>query len=250
MLLETENIFKTYQQGKDPIPILKGISLAIPKGEFISIMGASGSGKSTLLNCLSSLDLADQGSIFFNGQNYANLTEDQLADMRKDQMGFVFQEATLLKNLNILDNILLPHQLRTNHSPQSLESKARDLMEQLGIGGLENRGIQEVSGGQLQRAGICRAILHEPQILFADEPTGALNSQSGMEVMDIFQTLHQEGMAILMVTHDPKIAAYSDKILLMRDGKIIETLAYKSQEIQDHASKVKALSQSLLNLGI
>lgn len=250
MLLEAENIFKTYQQGKDPLPILKGISLAIPKGEFISIMGASGSGKSTLLNCLSSLDLADQGSIFFNGQNYANLTEDQLADMRKNQMGFVFQEATLLKNLNILDNILLPHQLRTNHSPQSLESKARDLMEQLGIGGLENRGIQEVSGGQLQRAGICRAILHEPQILFADEPTGALNSQSGMEVMDIFQTLHQEGMAILMVTHDPKIAAYSDKILLMRDGKIIETLAYKSQEIQDHASKVKALSQSLLNLGI
>lgn len=247
MLLEAKDIYKSYQQGNQTLKILKGISVSIVSGEFVTIMGASGSGKSTLLNILSSLDQPDKGVLKFQGQDILTMPEDQTADIRKNQMGFVFQEATFLKNLNILDNILLPHLLRPTTDITLLKDKALAYMKELDIEGLEERGIQEVSGGQLQRAGICRAILHDPQILFADEPTGALNSKSSLEVMEIFQRLHQKGTAILMVTHDPKIAAFAQKTLLMRDGQTIDKLEYTALGLSDYNKKVQLLSQTLLS---
>ncbi|WP_419820775.1 ABC transporter ATP-binding protein [Anoxybacterium hadale] len=185
-------------------------------------MGQSGSGKSTLF-ALSGMDELTSGSVKFGSTELSALSENALADIRRTKMGFVFQQPTMLRNLNLLDNIILP---AANEGKRDTEKsqKAKALMKRTGIEELENRDITEVSGGQLQRASICRALMNAPEILFADEPTGALNSKSAEEIMGLLVDINKEGTAILLVTHDAKVAARAGRVLFMKDGNIVSEL--------------------------
>jgi putative ABC transport system ATP-binding protein len=186
-------------------------------------MGPSGSGKSTLLYALSGMDTVDGGTVFFDGADLSALQENELADLRRKKMGFVFQQPTLLKNLNILDNILLPSMRDNGKNGARLTEKARALMEKTGIAGLEQRDITQASGGQLQRVGICRALMGDPKIIFGDEPTGALNSTSAGEIMRLLGEIHRTGVTVLLVTHDVRVAAKTERVLFILDGKISGT---------------------------
>lgn len=211
--------------------ILKDISFSVEAGQMVAVMGPSGSGKSTLLYQISGMDSADAGQIWVNDTEISALTEDEKARFRISQMGFVFQQMNMLKNLNILDNITLPSagkypckrgSLLYGKKRRSMDvnAKAMSLMRKMGIEDLAERRITEVSGGQLQRACICRSLMNEPKILFADEPTGALNQAASREVMDEFVRLNREGTTILMVTHDSKVAARCGRVLYLLDGKL------------------------------
>jgi len=221
-LIFSDNIVKSFGVGDEKRNVLDGISVGIEQGEFVSVMGPSGSGKSTLMFALSGMDRIDSGSVIFDGVDLSALKENELADLRRTKMGFVFQQPTLLRNLNILDNIVLPSMRdgRKNGNGAHLAEKARMLMETTGIVGLENRDITQASGGQLQRVGICRALMGDPKIIFGDEPTGALNSTSANEIMKLLAEIHRSGTTILLVTHDVKVAAKTERVLFMLDGKI------------------------------
>ena len=217
-LISSENITKSFREnGRN---VLDGISVEINQGEFVSIMGPSGSGKSTLLYALSGMDSVDSGNVTFDTIDLSALKENELADLRRTKMGFVFQQPTLLKNLNILDNILLPSMRDGRKNGAHLAEKAKTLMKKTGIAGLENRDITQASGGQLQRVGICRALMGDPKIIFGDEPTGALNSTSANEIMALLAEIHRSGTTILLVTHDVRVAAKSERVLFIFDGKI------------------------------
>ena len=194
-ILSGENIVKSYGNGAEKCNVLNGVSLSVKEGEFVAIMGPSGSGKSTLMFAMSGMDEIDSGKVLFDGIDLAGFREEELADIRRTKMGFVFQQPTLLKNLNILDNIMLPSMPGRRKKVKQLTEKARMLMKKTGIGKLENRDTTQVSGGQLQRAGICRALMCDPKIIFGDEPTGALNSNAAQEIMDIFSKINREGTA-------------------------------------------------------
>lgn len=224
-LLVSEKIEKSFGSGDERRKVLDGVSVEIGGGEFVAVMGASGSGKSTLLYALSGMDGIDMGEVTFEGKPLSGLSDDALTDLRRTKMGFVFQQPTLLKNLNILDNILLPQMRDHRRNVKKLTVRARTLMEQVGIAELEQWDVTQVSGGQLQRAGICRALMSSPKIVFADEPTGALNSKSSDEIMTLFSGIHRAGTAILLVTHDAKVAARAQRVLFMQDGKIVRSLA-------------------------
>ena len=202
--------------------ILKDIRFEVKAREMVAIMGPSGSGKSTLLYQVSGMDRADSGEVWMDGREICGLSEDDRARLRLSQMGFVFQQMNMLKNLNLLDNILLPASRlnKGKRAKKELENRARMLMKKMGIEELANRRITEVSGGQLQRACICRSMMGNPKILFADEPTGALNQSAAQEVMAEFTRLNREGTTILMVTHDSKVAARCGRILYLLDGCI------------------------------
>ena len=215
-----ENIVKSFGKGDEKRNVLDGVSIEINEGEFVSVMGPSGSGKSTLMFALSGMDSVDSGKVIFDGRNLSALRENELADIRRTNMGFVFQQPTLLKNLNLLDNIVLPSMRNSRKNAAKLTEKAKMLMEQTGIAGLEKREITQASGGQLQRVGICRALMSDPKIIFGDEPTGALNSKSASEIMDLLADIHRTGTTILLVTHDVKVAAKTKRVLFMIDGKI------------------------------
>ncbi|MCG2783954.1 MAG: ABC transporter ATP-binding protein, partial [Anaerolineae bacterium] len=192
----------------------------IRQGEFVSVMGPSGSGKSTLMFALSGMDRVDSGKVAFDGLDLSALTDNELADTRRTKMGFVFQQPTLLKNLNILDNIILPSMRDGGKNGAQLTEKVKTLMEKTGIAGLEMRDITQASGGQLQRVGICRALMSDPKIIFGDEPTGALNSKSASEIMALLADIHRTGTTLLLVTHDVKVAAQTERVLFILDGKI------------------------------
>lgn len=206
--------------------ILFDVNFSMKKGEMAAVMGPSGSGKSTLLYQLSGMDRPDKGEVLFDGENICTYSEDMRADLRLKRMGFVFQQMNMLPNLNIMDNIILPaHQSqKTKKGSKKSEAVLRDeaaaLMRKVGIAGLENRRITEVSGGQLQRACICRAMMNHPKLLFADEPTGAVNKAASEEIMEEFVRLNRAGMSVLIVTHDSKVASRCDRVLYMVDGKI------------------------------
>lgn len=237
-IIEANNIVKYYGEGENKTVALDGVNMNIAKGEFLSIMGPSGSGKSTLLFSISGMDDISSGEVLFNGSNLSKLNEEEVADIRRLQMGFVFQEATMLKNLDILDNIILPSYDENRKNKVKLISNAKNLMDSIGISGLENRNIKDVSGGQLQRASICRAILHEPEILFGDEPTGALNSKNSEEIMNLFQELNDNGMTIMLVTHDSKVAAKSNRVLMMKDGKVEGELQFQNESFDERLEKI------------
>lgn len=220
------NIEKSFGEGDERRKVLDGVSAEIEGGEFVSIMGPSGSGKSTLLYALGGMDRIDGGTVIFDGQDLSKLSDDEISDVRRKKMGFVFQQPALLKNLNILDNILLP-QMRDNRRDRgALVKKAVKLMRQAGIEEIADRGIAQVSGGQLQRAGICRALMSSPKIIFGDEPTGALNSKSAKEIMRLFAEINGEGTAILLVTHDAAIAARTNRVLFLCDGRLVSQLSF------------------------
>lgn len=219
-ILVCENIVKSFGAGDEKRNVLDGVSMNIHQGEFISVMGPSGSGKSTLMYALSGMDQIDSGRVSFDGNDLSTIKENQLADLRRTEMGFIFQQPTLLKNLNILDNIILPSIRDHKEKRDVIVQKARDLMKMAGISDLENRDITQASGGQLQRVGICRALIGNPKIIFGDEPTGALNSKSANEVMNLLTEIHQLGTTIMLVTHDVKVAAKAERVLFIIDGKI------------------------------
>lgn len=202
--------------------ILKDISFAVEEGEMVAVMGPSGSGKSTLLYQVSGMDQADAGEVWLDDQEIVGLSEDDRARLRLRQMGFVFQQMNMLSHLNILDNILLPsvHANRNRTFRAEQTEKAIHLMSQFGIDGLAERRITEVSGGQLQRACICRSMMLSPRILFADEPTGALNQTASEEVLQAFLKINVEGTTILLVTHDSRVAASCRRILYLLDGEL------------------------------
>lgn len=202
--------------------ILKNISFSVHEGEMIAVMGPSGSGKSTLLYNVSGMDRADTGEVRLDGTEIVGLSEDDRARLRLTRMGFVFQQMNMLPNLNILDNILLPsvYADKSKAFRTKQTEKALQLLKQFGIDDLAERRISEVSGGQLQRACICRSIMLSPRILFADEPTGALNQSASAEVLRAFLQINGEGTAILMVTHDSRVAAKCERVLYLLDGEI------------------------------
>lgn len=215
-LLRVENLTKGQ--------ILHQITFDMAQGEMLAVMGPSGSGKSTLLYNVAGMDQPASGQVWLGDVEITKLSEDEKAKLRLHRMGFVFQQMNMMANLNLLDNILLPA-MRANRgtgrkSKEELNQRARGLMEKLGIAGLEKRTITQVSGGQLQRACICRSMMNEPEILFADEPTGALNKSAAAEVMGELVNLNREGTTILMVTHDSKIASSCDRIIYLLDGRI------------------------------
>lgn len=249
-LIIGENIVKSFGEGDEKQIVLNKVSIEINQGEFVSIMGPSGSGKSTLMFALSGMDNIDSGKVIFDGRELSKIEENELADIRRRKMGFVFQQPTLLKNLNILDNIILPS-IRDNRKNRSdIAKKAKALMKKIGIGSLEDRDITQVSGGQLQRAGICRALMSDPEIIFGDEPTGALNSKSAEEIMDIFSKINAEGTTIMLVTHDAKVAARTENILFMSDGKIVDRLKFPKFNISKFDERIKKVTEKMQEIGI
>ncbi|MCE5169117.1 ABC transporter ATP-binding protein [Paenibacillus profundus] len=238
-----DHIIKSFGEGDEKRNVLDGVSVEMNEGEFVAIMGPSGSGKSTLMFALSGTDGVNGGKVVFDGRDLSAVGENELADIRRTKMGFVFQQPTMLKNLNILDNIILPSMRGNRKNAAKITEKARALMKRTGIAELEKRNITQVSGGQLQRAGICRALMSNPKIIFGDEPTGALNSKSAQEIMDIFSGINAEGTAVMLVTHDAKIAARTERIMFMRDGKIVSEMRlqkFSGTDIDDRMEKVTA----------
>lgn len=223
-LLSARDVEKTFRQGDDENTVLRGVSMAVDEGEFVAIMGPSGSGKSTLLYCVSGMDTIDAGEVRLGDTSVAGLTEDERTVLRGERMGFVFQDPNLLEALNVLDNIMLPSSLQEITSPDELVRRATELMQVTGIAGLEERGINEISGGQRQRVSLCRALLHTPDMLFGDEPTGSLNSKASAEIIDLLHAFNADGMTMLVVTHDARVAAHSSRVLFLSDGMIVDEL--------------------------
>ncbi len=214
-MIKVEKVSKSFRDTK----VLNDISFEISKGDFVAVMGPSGSGKSTLLYSISGMDSISSGSVLFDGVNISGLREAELSGFRLTRMGFVFQNAQMLKNLSVFDNITLPG-LVAEKKADTIRKRAFDLMKRMEIEGIGDRDIKEVSGGQLQRASICRAMINDPDILFLDEPTGALNSEATDQVLAILEDLNHEGMTIMTVTHDPRVAAKARKVIYIRDGRI------------------------------
>lgn len=222
VILEAKSLSKSVQvNGQQPQPILKDVDLQIKQGEFVTVMGPSGSGKSTLLYNISGMDRATGGEVQFQGKKLTALSEKELSKLRLSSMGFIFQHIHLLKNLNILDNIVLSGFMAKKMPREQVKKRAAELMERVGISSLIDHDITQASGGQLQRVAICRALINSPDILFGDEPTGALNSKSSNDILDILHEINESGTTIMVVTHDSKVAAKSERVLFMVDGSIV-----------------------------
>ncbi|MDF1509146.1 ABC transporter ATP-binding protein [Robertmurraya sp. DFI.2.37] len=219
-ILEAKELTK-FTGDKESGQILKSVNLQVSEGEFVSIMGPSGSGKSTLLYNISGMDKATKGHVKLDGQEITLLPEKELSRLRLNEMGFIFQQIHLLKNLSIFDNIVLSAYLAENNSRELINKRAIELMEKTGILSLKDHDITQASGGQLQRVAICRALINQPKIVFADEPTGALNSKAAAEIMELLIEFNQTGTAILLVTHDLKVAAKTERVLYMLDGNLV-----------------------------
>jgi len=224
-MIKVEQISKSFK-GNSPVDstiatsVLNGVSFEIARGDFVAVMGPSGSGKSTLLYSVSGMDRVTEGQVWFDGVSLSEMNEESLSGFRLNKMGFVFQNAQMLKNLSIFDNLILPGLVAKKEKPQVIRKRAKDLMKRMDIDGLCGRDIREVSGGQLQRASICRAMINNPEVLFLDEPTGALNSEATDQVLDILEDLNGEGMTIMTVTHDLRVALRAKKVIYLRDGEI------------------------------
>jgi putative ABC transport system ATP-binding protein len=243
------DIVKTFGRGDEHTKALAGVDIEIGDGEFVAVMGPSGSGKSTLLFALSGMDTITSGSVRFDGVELSQLSEKKLADTRRTKMGFVFQQPTMLKNLNLLDNIILPAAQDRKHTAALVE-EARVRKDKTGIAGLEARDATEVSGGQLQRAGICRALMTSPRVLFADEPTGALDSRSAEEILNLLAEIHQGGTAIVLVTHDAKVAARADRVLFTKDGRVVSDLPLGPSDRGDLAARGEMVFARMAAVGI
>ena len=221
-VLEVKDLCKTYVVNKRQNNVLKNVNFAVEDGEMVAIMGPSGSGKSTLLYAVSGMDAATSGNVLFEGKDLTRLNNKDLATLRLDEMGFIFQQMYMMKNLTILDNIVLPamESKKSGESKKEKLERGEELMRKLGIMEVADNDINEVSGGQLQRACICRSMINKPKVLFADEPTGALNRTASNEVMEELVKLNQEGTTIMMVTHDVKVASKCSRVLYIVDGNI------------------------------
>ena len=220
-VIDIQGITKTYVNGKLSVPVLHGIDLQVNKGEFVSIMGPSGSGKSTFMNILGCLDRPTTGSYRLNGDEVATLSDDELAFVRNKQIGFVFQIFNLLTKLTAVENVALP-MIYAGMDKKTRNERAAALLASVGLGDRMDHLPSELSGGQRQRVAIARALANNPAIIMADEPTGNLDSKSTIDVMNIFRGLYDEGRTIILVTHEPEIATYASRNVVLRDGLIVE----------------------------
>ncbi|MDW7674382.1 MAG: ABC transporter ATP-binding protein [Bacillota bacterium] len=221
IILEAKDLCKVFGKSKeDETMVLKGINLQVKEGEFVAIMGQSGSGKSTLLYNISGMDRLTSGQVLFDGNDISSLSDEEISKVRLHKMGFIFQHSHLLKFLSIKENIMLPGIKAEKKSRDQIVYDANRLMEKVGIESIGGHDITKVSGGQLQRAAICRALINNPDIIYGDEPTGALNSGASQEIMNILNDINQNGTTLLIVTHDSKVAARADRVIYLSDGNI------------------------------
>ncbi len=242
-ILDVQNLCKSFEDTQ----VLKDISFAVNEGEFVAIMGQSGSGKSTLLYSVSGMDRPTSGTVMLGGEDIAELDDEKMSQVRLKRMGFIFQHSYLLKNLSIRDNIVLPGLKAGKLSREQVNQNADALMAKTGIAGVADHDIRTVSGGQLQRAAICRALINQPDILFGDEPTGSLNSSATREVIDTINSINAAGTTIIIVTHDAKVAARASRVIFLMDGSIHDELMlgnYAGGE-QARTSREKRLSEWL-----
>ncbi|MCQ4638151.1 ABC transporter ATP-binding protein [Anaerovorax odorimutans] len=252
--LNVSNLCKTYIINKRQNNVLRNVTLSIEEGEMAAIMGPSGSGKTTLLYTVSGMDEATAGRVDFFGRELTSLNANEMSDLRLREMGFVFQQMYMLKNLTVYDNIILPAyqspEGKSKAGRKAANDRAKILMQKLGISEIAENDITEVSGGQLQRACICRSLINKPKIIFADEPTGALNKQNSIEVMDELNRINEEGTSILLVTHDMKVAAKCERVLYIEDGNIRDEIALgKWADTQDIRVRERRLNDWLIKLG-
>jgi ABC-type lipoprotein export system ATPase subunit len=229
-LIELKNVSKTYHLGEVDVPVLKGISLSIGRGEYVALMGASGSGKSTMMNILGCLDRPTEGQYWLDGLEVSRLSNDERAQVRNKKIGFVFQSFNLLARTSAQENVELPLLYGDlAWSSQQRHGAARESLRRVGLAGREGHYPSQLSGGQQQRVAIARALVSDPAILLADEPTGNLDSRTSVEIMGIFQELNDEGKTVVLITHEPDIAQYAKRIVHVRDGKI-----EKDERIEQH----------------
>ncbi len=250
-ILEVKDLCKTYVIDKRQNNVLKNVNFSVEEGDMVAIMGPSGSGKSTLLYSVSGMDIPTSGTVIFDGKEITKLKADELSNVRLNEMGFIFQQMYMMKNLTILDNILLPalESKKEHISKADKIKRAEELMRKLSIIDVADNGINEVSGGQLQRACICRSMINNPRLLFADEPTGALNRTSSLEVMDEIVKLNEEGTTVMMVTHDAKVAAKCKRVLYIVDGNIKGEYVAPDDKTLSSTDKERKLNTWLMDLG-
>lgn len=214
-------VYRTFEQDTAPVRALRGADLVLKRGEFVAVMGPSGCGKSTLLNLVAGLDVPDEGEITVAGMSLAGMDENQLALMRRNHIGIVFQFFNLLEGMNALENVVMPAVI-AGRKRKVAESRARDLLDLLGLGDKARQAPGVLSGGQRQRLAIARALANEPTVVLADEPTGALDSEGGAEVLELFRRLHAGGQTILLVTHDRPVADAAQRVVRMKDGRVVD----------------------------
>ena len=218
-VLDVTGVRKTFEAENAPVRALRGVDFTMTRGEFVAVMGPSGCGKSTLLNLVAGLDQADEGTIDLDGEQIHTMSEDELARMRRRHIGIVFQFFNLLEGMTVLENVALPAMI-AGSKRKAAETRGRDLLDLLGLADKAKEAPGVLSGGQRQRLAIARALANEPTLVLADEPTGALDSAGGQEILELFRRLHVDGQTILMVTHDDDVAVAADRIVRMRDGRV------------------------------
>lgn len=221
-VIELKNLQKRYKVGKEKLHVLKSINLTINQGEFVMIMGKSGSGKTTLLNILGFLDKFDDGSYFFEYKNVTNLNENKRSEFRNTNIGFVFQQFNLVETLNVFQNVELPMIYNSKFSKKERKERVEKNLKVVGLLDKVKQKPLQLSGGQQQRVAIARALVNDPQIIFADEPTGALDSETGIEIMNLLKSLNDSGKTVIMVTHDTDLTNYATKLINLKDGAIVE----------------------------
>ncbi len=246
-VIQLQDIHKTYQSGEVEVKAVRGVTLEIQPGEFVAMMGASGSGKSTMMNTLGCLDRPTLGKYFLDGIDVAQLDRDQLADIRNSKIGFVFQGFNLLARTTALENVELPMLYsRQPINGESRHERAMRALEIVGLGARADHTPNRLSGGQQQRVAIARALANQPTLLLADEPTGNLDTQTSVEIMGVFQKLNDQGITIVMVTHELDIAHYCKRMVVMRDGKVVSDAPVVNRlNAEQEASKLKAAQQAV-----
>jgi len=250
IVLEAKDLCKTYIVDKYSNNVLQNVNFKAKQGEFISVMGPSGSGKSTLLYTVSGMDSVTSGQVIFDNEDISKMNEKELSKIRLLKMGFIFQQMYMMKKLCIMDNIILPGYQASKGKREEVNKRAEELMRRLEIMDIADREITEVSGGQLQRACLCRALINNPKVLFADEPTGALNSKASLEVMKELLVANQNGTTVVMVTHSEKVASISDRIIYLVDGNIQGELELgKMKDMQELAVRERKVKNWLDEMG-
>lgn len=237
MLIDIKNITKEFKTGEIATKVLHGVSFTLEKGDFVSIMGPSGSGKSTLMHILGLLDRASSGDYFFNNTHTSELDDNDLAKLRNEEIGFVFQAFNLLSRTNVLDNVKLP--LAYSKKIKDSDERAREVLESVGLSHRLDHFTNQISGGEKQRVAIARALVNRPSVIFADEPTGNLDSKSGVQVMEILQKLNGEGNTIILVTHETFTAEHAKRIINIRDGLITDDFQVKNRRFAQEGESLK-----------
>jgi putative ABC transport system ATP-binding protein len=243
-IIKTVNLTKTYQVGEIDVPALKAVNITIGKGEFVAIMGASGSGKSTLMNLIGCLDMPTSGDYFLDGVNTSKLTKNEYANIRNQKIGFVFQGFNLLPRTTALENVELPLMYDRLDKIKNPIKQAKQALDKVGLADRMHHIPSQLSGGQQQRVALARALVNEPAIILADEPTGNLDSKTSVEVFSLFQKLNNEGITIVMVTHERDFAAFAKRIIEMRDGKVIKDSPIKDR--LDAEAELKKINEEAI----